>query len=98
MNERRSGAFRHPISVPFLLGRGLDRSIFRKSGNRLSSSKMRRRKEGSAATECKMTKLNKWLAVLIVVLGTVVFLGFTQPGRSVLRTLGLTTACVGANC
>jgi hypothetical protein len=45
-----------------------------------------------------MTKLNKWLAVLIVVLGTVVFLGFTQPGRSVLSSLGLTTVCVGASC
>jgi len=45
-----------------------------------------------------MTKLNQWLAVLVVVLGIVVFLGFTLPGRSVLRTLGFTTACVGANC
>jgi hypothetical protein len=45
-----------------------------------------------------MTKLNRWLAVLIVVLGTIVFLGFTPPGRSMLSSLGFTTACVGANC
>jgi hypothetical protein len=45
-----------------------------------------------------MSKLNRWLAMLIVVLGTIVFLGFTQPGRSVLSSLGLTTACVGTNC
>jgi hypothetical protein len=45
-----------------------------------------------------MTNLNRWLAVLIVVLGTIVFLGFTQPGRSVLSSLGFTTACVGASC
>jgi hypothetical protein len=45
-----------------------------------------------------MSKLNRWLAVLIVVLGTVVFLGFTQPGRSLLSSFGFKTACVGPSC
>jgi hypothetical protein len=37
--------------------------------------------------------ITKWIAALIIVAVAAGFLGFTKPGRSVLNTLGLATAC-----